>query len=185
MAPYHHGNLRDALLAEARVVIETEGLSGLTLRHLARRLGVSHAAPGHHFADRRALITALAAEGHRRLADGLEACPPSAGAVDLGAVYVSVATGHPADFAVMFRPDLLDGDDPEYREQSARARGILRSRFGAGRDPSYELAAWAIAHGLSELILAGAIPREVSGGDAAIRAVLGHLAADDSRAGPV
>ena len=67
-------------------------------------------------------------------------------------------------------------DDDAYREQSSRSRDLLRSRFGGGADPSYELAAWSIAHGLAELILAGAVPAEVRGDRAAIRAILGHLA---------
>ena len=60
---YHHGDLRQALLAEATAMLEESGADGLSLRALARRVGVSHAAPGHHFADRNALLAELAADG--------------------------------------------------------------------------------------------------------------------------
>src|ERR1700729_4167601 len=65
-APYHHGALRDALLEAAERVLEREGLSGLTLRAVAREAGVSHAAPTHHFGDLTGLVSELAAIGFRQ-----------------------------------------------------------------------------------------------------------------------
>src|SRR5688500_13049468 len=65
--PYHHGNLRRALLDEALVIVRAEGVEGLTLREIAPRLGVSRAALYRHFADKRALLTAVATEGFRAL----------------------------------------------------------------------------------------------------------------------
>ena len=69
--PYHHGDLRRALLAAALDVIATDGPAALSLRDLARRAGVSHAAPAHHFRDRTGLLTAVAVEGYGMLADAL------------------------------------------------------------------------------------------------------------------
>jgi AcrR family transcriptional regulator len=69
--PYHHGNLRQALLNRAAVVLRERGASALSLRELARDLNVSHGAPGRHFTDRQALLDALAAEGFTRLGDRL------------------------------------------------------------------------------------------------------------------
>src|SRR5918999_4839894 len=65
--PYHHGNLRRALLDEALATIRTEGVDGLTLREIGARLGVSRTALYRHFADKRALLTAVATEGFRTL----------------------------------------------------------------------------------------------------------------------
>ena len=70
--PYHHGDLRRALIDAAVGVIEHEGLAALSLRDLARRVGVSHAAPVHHFGDKAGLLTAVAAEGFSKLADALQ-----------------------------------------------------------------------------------------------------------------
>ena len=69
--PYHHGDLRRALLDEAVASLRESGTAALSLRDLARRAGVSHAAPAHHFGDKRGLLTAVAAEGYRRLAGSL------------------------------------------------------------------------------------------------------------------
>jgi AcrR family transcriptional regulator len=71
--PYHHGNLRQALLDRAAVVLRERGAGALSLRELARDIGVSHAAPGRHFPDRQALLDALAAEGFARLGARLQA----------------------------------------------------------------------------------------------------------------
>ena len=69
---YHHGDLRAALLTEAQSTLRTRGLDGLSLRELARAVGVSHAAPRRHFADKAALLEALVADGFRRLGVALE-----------------------------------------------------------------------------------------------------------------
>ncbi len=69
---YHHGDLRRALLAAALEAIEESGPAALSLRDLARRAGVSHAAPAHHFGDKAGLLTALAAEGFDLLADSAD-----------------------------------------------------------------------------------------------------------------
>ena len=77
---YHHGALREALLQRARETLRSEGAEALSLRRLARDLGVSHAAPGRHFKDRRALLDALALDGYERLATALEAAYTDGGA---------------------------------------------------------------------------------------------------------
>src|SRR6478735_8486990 len=89
--PYHHGDLRRAILSAALDVIATEGPSALSLRDLARRAGVSHAAPAHHFKDRTGLLTAIAAEGHALLSDELAEAPDLR---ERGVRYVRFATGH-------------------------------------------------------------------------------------------
>src|ERR1700744_3742655 len=77
--PYHHGHLRDTLLAEAERTLREQGADQLSLRDLARQAGVSHAAPRRHFADRQALLGALAAAGFARLADEVAAAIEAAG----------------------------------------------------------------------------------------------------------
>jgi AcrR family transcriptional regulator len=77
--PYHHGNLRAALLAEAERTLRDQGIDQLSLRDLARQAGVSHAAPRRHFADRQALLDALAEAGFLRLGDELRAAIDEAG----------------------------------------------------------------------------------------------------------
>ena len=77
--PYHHGNLRDALLARAEQTLREQGLEGLSLRELARQTGVSHGAPRRHFADRQALLDALAESGFARLGAELRGAAESAG----------------------------------------------------------------------------------------------------------
>jgi len=156
---YHHGDLRAALLERAEQVVREQGPAAVSLRSLARDLGVSHAAPAHHVGSVRGLLTALAVEGHQLLAAALL---PAAGAgsfAEVGVAYVGFALEHPAHFAVMFRPDLLDLDDPALRAARAQTLSFLR---GAGSlnapDPeAAALAAWSAVHGLASLHLSGAL----------------------------
>jgi AcrR family transcriptional regulator len=151
---YHHGDLRRAVLSAALDVIRTEGPSAVSLRDLARRAGVSHAAPAHHFKDRTGLLTAIAAEGYDLLAGALAEDPDLR---ERGVAYVRFALGHPAHFQVMFRPDLYRGDDPGLVAAQERASAELRAGI-AGLDPAADprtagVAAWSLAHGYATLLL--------------------------------
>lgn len=166
---YHHGDLRRAVLTAALDVIATEGPSALSLRDLARRAGVSHAAPAHHFKDRTGLLTAIATEGYELLADAL------ADAADLrerGVRYVRFGIEHPAHFQVMFQPDLLRGDDAALLAARARARAELRTGVaevpatGRGENTRLaEIAAWSLAHGFATLLLSENLREPVGGRD--------------------
>lgn len=163
--PYHHGDLRRALLDTALEAIGEQGPAAVSLRDVARRAGVSHAAPTHHFRDKTALLTALAAEGWSLLADSLREAAANGGEfAELGVAYVVFATSHPAHFAVMRAPGLARADDPELEAAMGRARAELRAgvqRFDAGstRDAdTTALSAWSLVHGLAALILEGAVP---------------------------
>ncbi|MFD9393179.1 TetR/AcrR family transcriptional regulator [Streptomyces sp. NPDC060000] len=155
--PYHHGDLRRAILAAALDVIAADGPAGLSLRDLARRAGVSHAAPAHHFRDRTGLLTAIAAEGHGLLAAAL------AEATDLreaGARYVRFAREHPAHFQVMFSPELLRADDLELTMARALSAAALTDAVavtapaGDGTDARLaRIAVWSLAHGFATLLL--------------------------------
>jgi AcrR family transcriptional regulator len=163
--PYHHGDLRRALLDTALEAVGEQGPAALSLRDVARRAGVSHAAPTHHFRDKTALLTALAAEGWSLLADALrEAAEGGRGFAELGVAYVVFATSHPAHFAVMRAPGLARGDDPDLVAAMERARaqmqtGVRHFEAGSTRDAdTTALAAWSLVHGLAALILEGAVP---------------------------
>lgn len=167
---YHHGDLRRAVLTAALEVIAADGPGAISLRDLARRAGVSHAAPAHHFKDRTGLLTAIATEGYGLLADALAQVP--GGTADslreLGVRYVRFALDHPAHFEVMHRPQLLREDDPELVAARGRAWGQLEAGV-AGRGPDLRrsaLAAWSLAHGYATLRLNGSIPDEGDGPDA-------------------
>lgn len=155
---YHHGDLRRAVLTAALDVIRTEGPAALSLRDLARRAGVSHAAPAHHFKDRTGLLTAIATEGYGLFADALADAPDLR---ERGVRYVRFAAEHPAHFQVMFQPDLYRTDDPDLLAAKERATVELRAGVtglpsGGGDDARLTgVAAWSLAHGFATLLLSG------------------------------
>ncbi|WP_168582723.1 TetR/AcrR family transcriptional regulator [Gephyromycinifex aptenodytis] len=162
---YHHGNLRRALLDAAVAVIAESGPSSVSLRDLARRVGVSHAAPAHHFGDRPGLLTALAVEGFCLLTTALRQAAPR-GFDEVAVAYVRFARRHRAHYAVMHRLDLAHATDPDLlaaRAEASRqlAEGVQslpheRRRFVTVAEGGY--AAWALVHGLASLAAEGAIP---------------------------
>ncbi|OKJ49180.1 TetR/AcrR family transcriptional regulator [Streptomyces sp. CB02115] len=186
---YHHGDLRRVILDAALDVIATNGPGALSLRDLARRAGVSHAAPAHHFKDRTGLLTAVAAEGYALFADAL------AGAPDLrerGVAYVRFAATHPAHFQVMFQPDLHRTDDPDLLAARSRATEALRAGVAdlppAGRGEDDRLAgvaAWSLAHGFATLLLGGNLSDAMEGRDpeAVFRSLAGLIFTPEGRAG--
>ena len=103
---YHHGDLRAAILTEAAHLVAERGADRVSLRELAREAGVSHAAPAHHFTDRRGLFTALAAQGFEMLAAALAEARPRF--LDAASAYVRFAIEHPGHYRVMFDKSLLD-----------------------------------------------------------------------------
>jgi AcrR family transcriptional regulator len=153
---YHHGDLRRAILDEAVRAIATDGPAALSLRDLARRAGVSHAAPAHHFKDKAGLLTAIAIDGYEQLAVALEA---GSTLLDLGAAYVRFALDHPAHFEVMFRPDLYHTTDPDLAAARARTRVALQAQAGPRRAVHRSLAAWSLAHGFATLWATGSMAR--------------------------
>lgn len=161
-APYHHGDLRNALLEAALVILEREGEAGLGLRDLARAVGVSPAAPYRHFDSRAALLEALAVTGFQRFTRAMEdvasADPPDMLSA-MGKTYVLFALHNAALFRLMFSPQLKRDNRPGLRMAADAAFATLRHVSGGdtrtGRVAA--LAAWARVHGLATLLLDGQI----------------------------
>src|SRR5438067_6353014 len=167
--PYHHGDLRRALLAAAVEMIAEAGPAALSLRALARRIGVSHAAPAHHFADKAGLLTAVAAEGYRLLAAALRDAYAQTGSfLEVGVAYVRFALAHQPYFEVMFRPELYHADAPEVVAARTAAGEMLYGpvRHLSDDDPDFDtlragVAAWSLVHGLATLYLNGNLPPQL------------------------
>jgi AcrR family transcriptional regulator len=182
--PYHHGDLRRALLDAALAEIAEHGPGQLSLRELARTVGVSHAAPRHHFGDKRGLLTAVAIEGFELLAVELgEAWQSTRSFLEVGVAYVRFALAHRAHFDVMFRPELLRDDDPALEAARRETRDLLDglvttlARAESGADPrTPAIAAWSLVHGLATLWLTHNLPADIAPDpDALTRAVARHL----------
>jgi AcrR family transcriptional regulator len=173
---YYHGDLRRDLLDEALALVGRQGPSAVSLRSLARRLGVSHAAPANHFPDKASLFTAIAVEGFRLLAaaieDGAARLGPDATARQrfraAGQAYTSFALTHPAHFAVMWQRDLLHQDAPDLAAAAdttfelllAGVRDAQAEGWAPGADPrTVALLAWSVVHGLAALWLGGSLQR--------------------------
>lgn len=184
--PYHHGHLRRALLDAALQVLTEEGLAGLTLRAVARRAGVTEAAPYHHFASKSALVEALVVETLQQLAQALqEAAQATPGTpldqlVATGVAYVHFALEHRASFQILYRPELRQLSRP-----TPDADGIARSPIDRAGMAAYHvlldalvacqqagevvpgdplllaLTAWATVHGLAQLLLDGVVGAEI------------------------
>jgi AcrR family transcriptional regulator len=167
--PYHHGDLPRALLDAAIQAILEVGPAAVSLRDLARRTGVSHAAPAHHFGDKAGLLTAVAADGFRRLAATLGETYRATGSfLEVGVAYVGFAVTHRAHFEVMFRPELYRADDPELVRAREQARALLYQPAGEaanspddGGDVRAGVAAWSLVHGLATLWLNHNLPPQL------------------------
>jgi AcrR family transcriptional regulator len=165
--PYHHGDLKAALLAEAETILERDGIQALTLRAAARAAGVSHAAPANHFGDLSGLLSELAAVGFRRFSAMLAAAratgdDPASGAKAMGQAYVTFARAHPNLFVLMFRSERLDTTRPALRDAMDAAAQALRSASvtpGSAPSPlravAQAAARWSLVHGFAMLLLDG------------------------------
>jgi AcrR family transcriptional regulator len=190
---YHHGDLPEAILQAAAAAVLRDGVGAVSLRSLAREVGVSHTAPRHHFGDKRGVITALATQGYRLLAERLAQARLEGTVLDVGVAYVRFALEHPAHYQVMFRPELVDATTAEHVAALTDVRHALVSSNevtgdssaadapGPGRDatagpeagagalepepglPVLARTAWSLAHGFATLALADNFP--VAGAD--------------------
>jgi AcrR family transcriptional regulator len=160
---YHHGDLPNALRKAAAEVIDERGLPGFSLREVARRAGVSHTAPAHHFGDVRGLLTSLAEEGLDALYDVSAAAAashddPVERLVAIGVAYVELARTHPAHCQVMFRTDLVDPDDDGLQTCGLRAYAVLEDAVSALKtaeqlDVGVDDAAWLCWSAMQGLVV--------------------------------
>lgn len=161
--PYHHGDLRSALLVAAEAELAERGIEAFSLRSVAKRAGVSHAAPAHHFGDSEGLLTALAAEGFRQFLAAQSAREavadpdPAAQLVAAGLGYIDFAMQRPALFRLLWgsrRPNFADADLA--KASHATYQHLVDQVMAAGgRTVADESAIWAVAHGLADLLAAG------------------------------
>ena len=154
--PYHHGDLKNALLDAARAILEEESLAALSLRAVARRAGVSHAAPYRHFPNHEALLAELAMEGFAELRAEIVAAGARPGAesdrvADLGAAYMRFVARRPALTRLMFGPQVPNRTAFPALGQAADAIGEEIGK--ALHDSALGLAVWAAVHGLAMLVL--------------------------------
>ena len=166
--PYHHGDLRQALVRSALEILSEAGVGGLSLRAAARRARVSAMAPYRHFADKEALLAAVAEYGFRELAARLTAATATAadrrgGLAALGVAYVLFACDQPSLFKLMFGPTIEKKsahpalDDAGCACFNALRQAVAAAKFFEG-DPDggdVSLACWSLVHGLSALIVEG------------------------------
>ena len=172
---YHHGNLRQVLLDAAAGAIEEEGLAALSLRALARKVGVSHGAPARHFPDKAALLTALATEALERFRAAMtKAAEQGDSALEryraIGRGYVRFAIESPAYFHIVGRPEFYSARDEafsrSYQEffstMSEAAAAAHRETGVEGLDPqAFLISTWAMAHGLATLWLDGTLENRI------------------------
>ena len=173
---YHHGNLQAALEDAALELLRSQPAARISLREVARRAGVSHNAPYHHFGDRAALLRALGVRAMAALVEAQEAAIDAAlGAPErvraLGAAYVGYAAANPQAFALVFDPEYCAvGEATEAMAPLiARNEDLLQREVDslvhepgfAGRDPRALAAAlWATVHGMAQLVVLGHLPPE-------------------------
>jgi len=170
--PYHHGNLREALLEAAIRLIAEVGPTAFTLREVARRAGVSHNAPYRHFRDRDDLLAAVAAQGFRELTRAMnEAAAAKSDVLErlehAGLGYVTFALRRPEHFTVMFDAPVSKRKHPDSaaagEESFATLLGFVKGCQDAGRLPSGDLRqmallAWTMVHGIAKLAITGRLP---------------------------
>lgn len=158
---YHHGNLRRAMLDATAAEAAKVGVEALSLRALARSLGVTHTAIRHHFADKRGLLTALATEGYEQLAEHLRPIYPDS--IEAGVAYVEWMLGNPGHFEVMFKPALVNTKDPNLLVALAKMRAVLAQTASENAPEEGQRApfsrraraAWSIVHGYATLAVSG------------------------------
>ncbi|MFI5283229.1 MAG: TetR/AcrR family transcriptional regulator [Candidatus Dormibacterales bacterium] len=174
---YHHGDLKVALVDAVEQVVRDRGVGHVSLRAVARQVGVTHAASAHHFENKAGLLTAFATQGYVQLAGAVLAAIGEAQPVDgpsvleaVGRGYVKFALANPGRFEVMFRLELLNANDPEFVAASDGAYALLVSTvarchlegFLRANDPELvAVSAWSMVHGLAALWISGRLGERI------------------------
>jgi AcrR family transcriptional regulator len=170
--PYHHGNLREALLQAAIRLIREVGPLAFTLREVARRAGVSHNAPYRHFRNKEELIAAVATEGYQELTAAMvAAAKEQSDALDrlkhAGLAYIRFALRRPEHFTVMFEAPFSEQQHPDAARATKQAFSTLitlvaecqeKKLLPSGDAGDYALLAWSMVHGIAKLAITGRLP---------------------------
>jgi AcrR family transcriptional regulator len=177
---YHHGNLASELLKAAEQELALNGIEAFSLRAVAKRAGVSHGAPAHHFGNATGLLTALAANGYERLVEAQEkrqlAATPDKTAqfVALGLGYLDFAEANPELFRLMFSSEKPERTNEAFNAAAQAAFGKLVDGVSEmlGADPYGDpvamkqvVASWAIVHGLADLLISGRLDAPMASAD--------------------
>jgi AcrR family transcriptional regulator len=177
ITPYHHGDLKNALIKAGVKILAKEGVGGLSLRKVAKQAGVSHAAPYSHFADKQALIAAISTEGFKQLYAQIEAAremhlgDPSTLLKETARAYIQFAINEPDRFKLMFSsviekekeyPGFVEASQKNFRQlvemvEICQRAGVLK----AGSSDLIAVSTWGAVHGLVMLILEGQISHTV------------------------
>lgn len=167
---YHHGDLARALVAAAEELVAERGPEGFTLRECARRVGVSNAAPAHHFKDVRTLLSEVAALGFERLTTAMLTAREAARSgwqaqlKAIGLAYVATAIAHPATFRLMFHSDRCNREHPRLKHAGAAAYGVLTETLAGMGEEGCTLAhvhlAWSVVHGFATLQVEGRLQND-------------------------
>ena len=168
--PYHHGELREALVSAGHKLLEEKGLLGFTLRECARRAEVSHAAPAHHFKSMDDLLAEIATRGWRELATAMTnearrtAADPAARLVAQGVGYMAFAAANPMLFRLMFNRESDRFETASLAKAAAEAQALHRAAVEAvipeaSAETKQRMSdfAWATVHGFITLVLEGQI----------------------------
>lgn len=162
--PYHHGDLARVLAEAAAALVRETGINGFSLRECARRAGVAHSAPGHHYGDVTGLLTEVAARGFLDLAQALaRACAGIDGPLVLARLargYVDFALGDPIIFGLMFHSDRVNRASPRFQQAGEEAfaqlvGAVAQARGEATADAEALRFAWASMHGIAMLLIDG------------------------------
>jgi AcrR family transcriptional regulator len=166
-SPADGGGLRERILLAAEQLLDGAGPGGLSMREVARRVGVTHQAPYHHFGDRETILAELVTRGLQELAsrlamanEGLADGKPLEAAIASGEAYVGYALDHPGLFRVMFRPDLCDASRfvkvEQAGEQAYRQLAhMVATLYATSETDTLAQVYWAQVHGLAVLLLDG------------------------------